>query len=502
MKGPRVRRMLLTLVVVLTAAGAWALIGSAATVSRAPTAALKIDTRRPGDNFALGTVGLATDALELSSGRLSASHDSLVRLMRLLGPAVLRVGGGNVDFSWWTSSNEAPPPWATSTITPADLSTLHSLLAVTGWRVLLGVNLGHFEPARVADEAHNARKILGNELLGIEIGNEPDSYGEKTGNRNFSLRLPSYGVGEYLREAAAYRRELGAMTPGLAMYGPAASGSGWLIKLGVAGSMFTELTQHYYPTSTCPNPPAAEPPPTAAGILSPAVRLREDEALEALAQAGATAGRSTRVDETNDISYCSEGTPGSQSPANALWALDWTLRAGSSGVKGVNFHGSFGACADNAQSQAPICSPGRDAANAGDVAPQPEYYGLLAARQLEGGRFVPTHLVAPEPLPNLTTWATLAPGGTITIAIDNMATTGLAQPVSIPISGYTTTKETLSSPSVEASSSITLGGAAVTTAGLWRPKPVRPSHARGFTRIIVRPASAVIVTLRPKRLHG
>ena len=84
--------------------------------------------RRSGNDFAVGAVRLATDALELSSSRLSASDDSLVRLMRLLGPAVfIRVGGGNVNFSWWTSSNEAPPAWATSTITPADLSTLHSL---------------------------------------------------------------------------------------------------------------------------------------------------------------------------------------------------------------------------------------------------------------------------------------------------------------------------------------------------------------------------------------
>ncbi len=500
MKGSPVRRVLLMLVVVLAAAGTWALIGSAATVSRAPTAILKIDTRRSGNDFAVGAVGLATDALELSGGRLSASDDSLVRLMRLLGPAVLRVGGGNVDFSWWTSSNEAPPAWATSTITPADLSTLHSLLAVTGWRVLLGVDLGHFEPARVADEARYARKILGGELLGIEIGNEPDGYGEKTGNRKFSLRPASYGVDEYVREAATYRRELRAATPGLAVYGPAAGGSGWLIRMGVAGSMFAVLTQHYYPTSTCPNAPAAEPPPTAAGILSPAVRLREDQALEVIAQAGAITGRSIRIDETNDISYCSEGTPGSPSMASALWALDWTLRAVSSGVKGVNFHGAFGKCADNAQSQTPICSTGREAADAGDVAPQPEYYGLLAARQLEGGRFVPASLTAPSQLPNITTWATVASNGTVRIAIDNMAITGLAQPVSIPISGYTGTEETLAAPSAEAGSGITLGGVVVTSTEKWRPRTIRLFHSRHLARIIIQPASAVVVTLRPKRL--
>ena len=103
-------------------------------------------------------MGLSTEASELETDHLSAAHDRLVRLMRLLGPSVLRIGGNSVDLSWWDSDGEPPPPWATSTVTPADLATLRGLLTATGWRVLLGVDLGHFEPVRAADEARYARR--------------------------------------------------------------------------------------------------------------------------------------------------------------------------------------------------------------------------------------------------------------------------------------------------------------------------------------------------------
>jgi hypothetical protein len=279
----------------------------------------------------------------------------------------------------------------------------------------------------------------------------------------------------------------------------------WLIQMGASARMFTELTQHYYPTSTCPGAPTSVPQPTSAGLLSPAVRQNEDEILEALAQAGVLAGRPTRIGETNDTA-CMGSASASPVLASALWALDWALRAASSGVKGLNFHGDLGVCGPHAQS--PICAPSDEAAQDGDVTAdgnvtaQPEYYGLLAASRLEGGRFVPTSLIAPDPLPNLTSWATIDPNGTVRIAIDNLASAGLAQPVSIHVPGYTATEEPLAGPSVEARSGIALGGAHVMGSGQWRPRPASLPHTRGSVRVIVRRASAVIITLRRKRLRG
>jgi hypothetical protein len=484
-------RVLAVFIVMLAAACTWVWARSAATVPQAGTPILRLDTKQPGNAFALGAVGLSIDANELHTNHLNAKHNRLVRLMRLLGPSVLRIGGNSVDLSWWSSSGEPPPSWATDTVTPADLVVLRGLLHATGWRVLLGVDLGHFEPAHAADEARYARMILGADLVGIEIGNEPNSYGGRVDN----LRPPTYGVGEYVREAEAYRQAIEAAAPGTALYGPALTKrNSWLLQMGAAAGMFTELTQHYYPTSTCAGGLSSStvPLPTVTELLSPAVRQQEDEILKALAEAGALAGgRPTRIGETGTACY--GNSYGSPVFASALWALDWTLRAASSGVKGLNFHGHFGIC--GAYTQSPICALSAVAARVGDVTPRPEYYGLLAASRLEGGRFVPASLIASAPLPNLTTWATLAPDGTVTIAIDNLAASGKAQPLSIPMSGYTATEEPLVGPSADARSGIALGGARVRGDGHWRPRSARLFRKDRAFHVVVRPFSAVIVTL-------
>ncbi len=466
----------------------------------AQDATLSIEANRPGREFALGAVGLSIEAGELATDDLSASHKSLVALLRLLGPGVLRVGGNALDSSWWTSSNEPPPTWATSVVTPADLIRLRRLLAATGWRVILGVDLGHFDPARAANEARVAEKILGSRLLGMEIGNEPNDFGGAL----VSLRPSSYSPSGYLQELAAYTAAMQAATSTIRLYGPDLGwirSQAWLTAIASDKSTsFTALTQHYYPTTysfskgVCKGTPV----PTAVELLSPEVREREDAALQVILSAGELARRETLISETNSTSSCDAPGGPATSPvfASALWSLDWVLRATSAGVVGLNFHGYFGRCKPEAF--APICTPINRAPARGQVIARPEYYGLLAARQLEGGRFVPARLVSPGPLPNLTTWATVTPRGTIRIAIDNLAASGLPQPVFIPISGYTAKVERLNAPSIAATSGTSLGGAAVNDAGRWRPEPTRPPHASHSIRVVVRPASAVILTLRPR----
>ena len=503
MRRARHRRAALAVVLVIVVAAAYAgvLTGSAAapraTGSAAPPGAssrlvLELDTGQPGNEFRPGAVGLSTEALELSTGRLSAAHRSLVRLMRLLGPAVLRIGGASVDSSWWTSNAEPPPLWATGTVTPEDLSVLHGLLAATGWRVLLGVDLGHFEPTRAADEARYAQKLLGPGLLGVEIGNEPNAYGDE--ERKVVLRPPTYDAGDYLREVESYRAALDAAAPGVAVVGPALSQGPWLAELGSSLAIFSEITQHYYPTSTCTDAPAAEATPTVDGLLSPSVRSQENEIVEALTKVSTLAGRPARIGETNSVGSCGATSSASSTFASALWALDWALRATDEGIDGVNFHGRFAHCGN--ASVSPICAPSFRDARRGEVAPQPEYYGLLAAARLEGGRFVPTQIAGDAAPPDLTTWATLASGGKISVAIDNLAASGAPQPVYIPAAGYMATVEPLTASSVEARNGIQLGRSPITDLTAWRPKLVKIRPVDRYFRVLVSPASAVIITLR------
>jgi hypothetical protein len=451
--------------------------------------AVQVDKSHQGPELEVGAVGLSTDVEELESGRLSAGHRDLARLMRLLGPSVLRIGGSSVNFSWWTSRREPAPSWATNTVTPADLVELRKLLVATGWKVLLGVDLGHFEPHRVTDEAREAQVILGSSLLGLEIGNEPNSYGYP----QFKLRSPGYSLSEYLAEAETYYKTLTAAAPGVAIYGPALTESNaWLGQMGAAAGIFTEITQHYYATQGCPNPNTgvSPPAPTAAALLSPEVREGEDQALVTLSQDGAVAQRPVRLGETNDVT-CSGSVYAAPVFASALWSLDWALRAISSGVRALNFHGWLGPCGSHAYS--PICMPGR---RSGEDAAQPEYYGLLAVRQLEGTRFIGIK-TDPEPPANITTWATIGASGTVRIVIENFALAGRPQQISIPAAGYVVEERRLIGPSVGSRSGIRLDGGEITRQALWKPRIARSLHAGAALRLAVDPASAVIVALKP-----
>src|SRR5271166_3591979 len=78
-------------------AWSWARAGSPAP---APPL-LRIEIAQPGAEFASGAVGLSMETFELGSGHLRSSHRRLVRLMRMLGPSVLRIGANSLDTSWW-----------------------------------------------------------------------------------------------------------------------------------------------------------------------------------------------------------------------------------------------------------------------------------------------------------------------------------------------------------------------------------------------------------------
>src|ERR1700704_3762921 len=166
---------------------------SGSTKSAAQGMTLTVAPTHPGTKFALGPVGLSIEPEELTSRDLNI-HQAPVALMRLLGPGVLRIGGNSVDRSWWTSNGERPPAWAGSVITPANLVSLRDLLIATDWRAILGVNFGHFDPTRAADEVRIAQSILGSRLLGIQIGNEPHGYSTPS----IHLRGATYSASTYL----------------------------------------------------------------------------------------------------------------------------------------------------------------------------------------------------------------------------------------------------------------------------------------------------------------
>jgi hypothetical protein len=474
--------------------------------SAAQQTTLTVEPGRPGGRFALGTIGLSIEAEELATPDLTDRHRSLVALMRQLGPGVLRIAGASLDYSWWTSQSEQPPEWATdkaasaAVVTPADLYRLRGLLTATGWRVILGLNLAHFEPPRAANEAAFAERILGSHLLGLEPGNEPNYYGGTL----YGFRPGSYGVDNYLEEISAYSAAIHAAAPTVRLDGPDLGGKAqtlqtWLPAVASIKPMpFAAITQHYYPTqynnskSRC----EASPEPTAVELLSPQVRERENAVLRAIVGAGQIAHRETRITETNTTGSCQSSDGPSTSPvfASALWALDWSLRSASAGIAGLNFHGYFGICAPDGYN--PICAPNATAERGGEVTARPEYYGLLAARQLEGGNFIPVHIGGPDDEGDLVAYATQHRDGSITVAIENLnPQTSVSLLVKAPRRA-STTDERLTAPSLGSTSGVTFGHASLDAAGAIQPKVASIHNAHGTFHIGLAPSSAAIVTLR------
>jgi len=462
---------------------------------------LRVFPEQRSQLFQRGAIGLSIETSQLTSEVITAKDRSLVALMRRLGPATLRVGGNSADRAWWTAGAEAKPEWATSSLTPVDLERLRQLLDAAGWRAVLTVNLGHFDPRRAGSEAQAAARILGPRLKAIEIGNEPNAFGT-SGKR---LRKPTYGVGDYLRELDVYRAHIEASAPGVELAGPdlsfAPSSHVWLPEIAaVDPSPFREFTHHYY--STAYNLPdgrcAPTPLPTARELLVPAVREYEDTVIARLTSAGAIAHRPTVFSETNTTTSCNAAGGPDTSPvfASALWALDWSLRAASAGVSGLNFHGKFGHC--SAYSFSPICIP--RGSRSQHPLPRPVYSGLLAATYLEGGRFTRVELGGAQAEGgNITAYATRRRNGKLTLAVIDFLPRGRTS-IAISASGYAAAStRLLRAPSIHARGGIWFGGKPLGPGGSLRPPATPLKHEDGAFRLPLRAGTAQIVTLKPAR---
>jgi hypothetical protein len=302
---------------------------------------------------------------------------------------------------------------------------------------------------------------------------------------------------------------IAAAAPGLPLAGPDTAGTGWLAAYGRderPGLAF--LTQHFYPLTRC-----AGARPTIGDLLSPTTATREMQVAQAAVAAARADGLPVRFDETNSAS-CGGQDGVSNTLASALWMTRWLLLVGEAGISGVEVHGGLAAC----RGYSPLCvpgatgasgatAPGIDAvadaslgagpADADELAVQPDYYGMLLAHLLEGGRFVPARFAGPG---SISAFAAVMPDGSTRVVLDDTD----------PLVGRTITIRgpagrasvlRLTGPSLGATSGIRFGGASVGRDGTWRPdrpETIRPSDGgAGGVRIAIGPASAALVTFPP-----
>jgi hypothetical protein len=434
-------------------------------------------------------LGLSFEVGDLPRLGSYAGRGDLAALLRSLGSGVLRLGGVTADtLAAWSPGTTPLPHWARTRITPADLAAIARLARATGWRVLLTVNLGHYDPQSAAAEVRAARSMLGGALAGVELGNEPDSFVAQ------SLRGPGWGFAQYRPQVAAYRSAIRAVAPDVALAGPdavnARSGLPW-VRAEAASVRPALLTDHYYPLGRC-----SREVPLIGDLLGAGVRRDETLALARMRSVSQRSGIPLRVDETNNVA-CGGQAGVSNTFAAALWALDFIMRAMGAGVAGVNFHGNPA----NPSGYAPLAAASARALVDGHLSAQPEFYALLLARRVIGDRF--TRTVSPPGLTGSVT--TLSrPGGGRDVVIVNEAAPGRGPyvarfPAPPHFAGGTVLR--LLAPAPSAQSGVRLGGSSVTADGSWRPAGRLPRVAEhaGSVTVTVVPSSAALVTLSARR---
>jgi hypothetical protein len=420
---------------------------------------------------------------------------------------VLRFGGVTADERVaWTDDETDRPPWAAEVLEAADLQRLGALAAGSGWRVLLTIGLGHYEPAAAASEAAAAKAALGESLEAVEIGNEPDSYAVH------GLRSEPWTPVQYDEQVMAYRSAIEAAAPGIALAGPDVSGSSAFEKWGPVEAIDQRpalLTGHHYPLG-CEEHPA----PTIERLLSPQIRQLEDVSLRRYMKISQASEIPFRLDETNTVS-CG-GVPGiSNTFASALWAVNYLVEAMSAGVSGINLEGNPANC----EGYTPVCAPTPEDLATGALRAQPEWYALLFARALIGERPLRTIVSSParpsapggpssSGRPNVEVTAFLATDGALHFVIvddDPPQARSVAVRLRVGSGFHGASILSLTAPSPAALAGVQLGGRAVEPDGLWSEPPRLPRAANdgGAITVEVAPSSAALLTVSPMdRAHG
>jgi hypothetical protein len=291
-----------------------------------------------------GSIGAAFAGLSYEKNTLSSavplftgSNTGLIAMFQRLGTSVLRIGGNSVDKNVWTPNG---PGQTVGQIAPSDVNSLAAFLKATGWKCLYGINLEgtaaaspyKTTPALAAAEVAYVSQALGSSLLGIEIGNECDLYGD-SGNYYYGT---GWSLSAFETLWSQFRSAILAVTPAVTITGPADGSheSTWTVPFGqyATSSQISLLTQHYYRAD------GSLPTSTAAFLVTPDATLISN--LQIL-QAGAQAiGVPYRMSECN--SFYNGGAPGiSDSYASSLWVLDYLFNCAQYGASGVNFHAPF-----------------------------------------------------------------------------------------------------------------------------------------------------------------
>jgi hypothetical protein len=401
--------------------------------------------------------GLSYEKNKLCSPIFTASNSDLIALFKRIGPSVLRIGGNSVDQNVWTPNGAGQ---TAGQIAPSDVASFAGFVKAAGWQCLYGINLGGAAtgattPALAAAEVAYAAAQFGSSLLGIEIGNECDLYGDPG-----SYFAGNWSLNKFLSLWGQFRKAILATTPDVPITGPAATTpvTNWTIPFGqaVTKSEITVLTQHYYRAN------GALSTSTAALLITPDPYLVQE--LAELQTAAQGIGIPFRMSECN--SFYDGGADGvSNSYASSLWVIDYLFNCAQGGASGVNFHGG---------GDSPGYTPIADSDNA-VVDVRPEFYGILLFTLAGQGTLYKTQVSAGSL--NVTGYAVRTSSGGLNIIVVNKdLTQNLQLSVALPQTANSATllaMTQLSSgatpPDLTATAGVTIQGASVNLDGTFSP---------------------------------
>jgi Glycosyl hydrolase family 79 C-terminal beta domain/Cellulase (glycosyl hydrolase family 5) len=335
-------------------------------------------------------------------GDPGAPNTGFFTMMKNLGPGVLRLGGNSQDTNCWDPAAAPHPKWCEGTLTPGLLKLYSTAVEAAGWRMILGLNLKQNSARWALREATEgiAKQIPDNQIIGLEIGNEPSLFPD-TG-----ARPKSYSPADYVKEARAYIRAFRANPiAGKYNFVSPANCCGWntpqalgTILKGI-GSDLKLASVHNYTTTTCHQKNV-----TAAELLSPE-RMKEFNDLSRQMVAVARENNlPIALAETNSAS-CGGMAGVSNAFTSAVWGLDYMFNMANDGYAGVDFHFSYraGGSAYNPV-QAFSWKTGNEE-HFRNVA-QPLYYAMyMFAQRASGEHLLPASITTQA---NITAFATTA----------------------------------------------------------------------------------------------
>lgn len=319
-------------------------------------AAIEISKSRLNKQFESGNLGLSLESTVLADTRLDPDASNLDDVLNSIGSPALRFGGNELDRRvFWTSNGESPKESDQVVLTPDDFKRLKRLVDVTGSTVTIGVPLGTYDPKRGADMAVHAVDILGESLVGLTIGNEPNGYTIKD-VPDGAVRGKGWNKEKYVTQLEAYAKAIHAKRPDAPIIGPDVYDGAWMDAFADSDvTQKTAISQHWYQTYECDSDKVPGRGPEPENLVDPSAKQSAEKMLGIGKSKADAADLPLWLEETGPTS-CPGTNESSLTNATALWTADYTLYAATLGVERMAMHSMLGACNGGAPMSL-VCDP-------------------------------------------------------------------------------------------------------------------------------------------------